>query len=251
MEDFRKVFDLIPEQFDKWRQRYCSEAFSDIIKYSALDASKSALEIGPGTGQATEPILETGCNYLAIELGEHLARFCKNKFSDYKKFSIINDDFETHNFGDEKFDLVYSAATIQWIPEEVGFPKVFDLLKSGGTFAMMYQKGDYKTPNEELYHKIQAVYAEYFHPEHEYTCNLAYENVVNYGFTDYERKEYHFRRKFTADEYISYTGTHCTHITLKEPERSLFFNGIKNAIIDAGNELVQDDVVVLYLVRKP
>ncbi len=184
-------------------------------------------------------------------MGEHLTEFCKNKFNKYSNFHIVNDDFETHDFGNKKFDLIYSAATIQWIPEKVGFPKAFDLLKSGGTFAMMLQKGDYRTPNEDLYNKIQAVYSKYFHPEHEYTCKLAYENVVNYGFTDYECKEYHFKRKFTADEYVSFTGTHCTHIILKEPERSLFFEGIRNAIMDAGNLLIQNETIVLYLVRKP
>jgi hypothetical protein len=60
--DFRKVFDSIPEKFDKWRTRYCDECFADIVKYVELDADKTALEIGPGTGQATEPILKTGCS---------------------------------------------------------------------------------------------------------------------------------------------------------------------------------------------
>lgn len=250
MEDFRKVFDLIPEQFDRGRKRYCSEAFADIISYSGLSGSKSALEIGPGTGQATEPILKTGCDYLAVELGEHLAEFCEKKFVGYNNFHIVNDDFITHDFGDKKFDLVYSAATIQWIPEEIGFPKVFDLLKNGGTFAMMLQKGDYRTPNEDLYSKIQTVYSKYYHPENEYTCKLNYENVVNYGFTDFERREYHFDREFTADEWCAFIATHCDHIVLKDPERTQFFNGIRNAILEAGNRIVSSDTVVLYLVRK-
>jgi hypothetical protein len=35
----------------------------------------------------------------------------KNKFSAYANFSIVNDDFVTHDFGKDQFDLVYSAAT--------------------------------------------------------------------------------------------------------------------------------------------
>jgi hypothetical protein len=35
--EFRKVFDSIPEQFDKWRPRYCDEVFSDVIQYAKLD----------------------------------------------------------------------------------------------------------------------------------------------------------------------------------------------------------------------
>lgn len=83
--DFRKVFDSIPNEFDKWRPRYCDELFADLIAYAKLGQGKTALEVGPGTGQATEPILKTGCSYLAIELGENFTDFLKGKFSAYDK----------------------------------------------------------------------------------------------------------------------------------------------------------------------
>ena len=70
--EFRKIFDTIPEQFDKYRPRYCQELFDYLIGYAKLGPKKTVLEIGPGTGQATDPILGTGCDYHAIELGEHL-----------------------------------------------------------------------------------------------------------------------------------------------------------------------------------
>jgi len=249
--DFRKVFDSIPEKFDKWRPRYCDEIFADVIEYSKINSYKTALEIGPGTGQATEPILKTGCSYFAIELGENFTEYTKNRFSSYDNFQIVNADFETYDFGQHKFDLVYSAATIQWIPEEIGFPKVYNILKSDGTFAMMMTRTDYKSPNEALYYKIQEVYDRYFHPETEYTCNLDYSNVVNYGFVDFECRNYHKTREFNADEFVSYIGTHCDHITLQEPYKTKFYTGIKDAILRAGNIITMNDTIVLYLSRKP
>lgn len=53
------------------------------------------------------------------------------KYGEYPNFSIVNDDFITHNFGSQKFDMIYSASTIQWIPEEIAFAKTFELLKPG------------------------------------------------------------------------------------------------------------------------
>lgn len=249
--EFRKIFDTIPEQFDKWRPHYCKEAFADIIEHAGLNSEKSALEIGPGTGQATEPILKTGCRYLAVELGEHLAAYMQKKFGAYPNFQIINADFETCDFGRRKFDLVYSAAAMQWIPEKIGFTRAFDLLNSGGTFAMMILKSDYKTPNEDLYRKIQRVYDAYFHPVPPYTQRLEYGNVVNYGFTDFECRKYSGTREFSADGYISYIGTHSDHIVLKEPERSEFYAGIRDAVVSSGGKVVSNDTVVLYLARKP
>lgn len=101
-----------------------------------LGSNREVLEVGPGTGQATEPILKTGCSYKAIELGESFSEIMKNKFNSYKNFSIVNADFETYPFVSERFDLVYSAAAFQWIPERIGYPKAYDILKSGGAFAM-------------------------------------------------------------------------------------------------------------------
>ena len=70
--EFRKVFDTIPEQFDKYRPRYSAELFAELIEYAEIGPGKSVLELGPGTGQATDPIVHTGCDYNAIELGENL-----------------------------------------------------------------------------------------------------------------------------------------------------------------------------------
>lgn len=82
--DFRKTFDKIPEEFDRYRPRYCFGLFEKLLSVCSLNEEKEVLEIGPGTGQATEPILATGCKYTAIELGENFTSFMKEKFSRYK-----------------------------------------------------------------------------------------------------------------------------------------------------------------------
>lgn len=249
--EFRKVFDTIPEKFDKWRPHYCKEAFDCIINNAKLDSSKSVLEIGPGTGQATEPILKTNCNYLAIELGENLYNFTKNKFNSYNNFHIVNGDFELFNYGDKKFDLVYSASTIQWLPEQIAFSKSFELLKNGGYLAMMMLHGDYKTPNETLYREIQEVYSKYFKPETPYTQKLIYRNALNYGFTDFQEYKFQSKRTYNAQNYIEYLGTHCDHIVLQEPYKDNFFDGIREAILKHNDKIEFIDTIVLYLTKKP
>ena len=252
--EYRKVFDTIPERFDKYRPRYSAELFADLIQYTKIGPDKTVLEIGPGTGQATDPILETGCEYHAIELGEHLFTKMKEKYDRYPNFHIVNDDFITYDFGDQKFDMIYSAATIQWIPEEIAFVKTMDLLKPGGTLAMMLTTDDYRTPNETLYHRIQEVYDKYFRPETEYKNMhgpFKYTNAPKYGYIDFERREFYGQRVFTADEFVSYRGTDCTSLVIPEPYQSLFYNGLREAVLEAGNKIVFNDTYVLYLAKKP
>ena len=148
--EFRKIFDTIPEQFDKYRPRYSPELFASLIEYAEIGEGKTVLELGPGTGQATDPILGTGCDYNAIELGEHLYEKMKQKYGHYPNFHIVNDDFITHDFGDRKYDMIYSAATIQWIPEEIAFAKTFDILKPGGTLVINSSIIDRKSVREDV-----------------------------------------------------------------------------------------------------
>lgn len=252
--EYRRVFDAIPEQFDRFRPRYSPELFESLIAYAGIGPGKTVLELGPGTGQATDPILRTGCDYHAIELGEHLSRMMEQKYGAFPNFSIVNDDFITHDFGAQTFDLIYSAATIQWIPEEIAFSKTFALLKPGGTLAMMMTQGDYRTPNEALYQRIQKVYASDFKPETAYRDMhppFDYAHAVQYGYTDFEKREFYGQRVFTADEYVAFCGTHCDHLVIPEPHKSRFFEGLRRAVQEAGNRIVFKDTHVLYLVHKP
>ena len=250
--EFRRIFDTIPEQFDQFRPKYSRELFEYLINFVQLGPEKKVLEIGPGTGQATDLILGTGCDYHAIELGEHLYAKMREKYDRYPNFHIVNDDFITYDFGQQRFDLIYSAATIQWIPEKTAFSKTFGLLKPGGILAMLLTKSDYRTPNEALYQKIQKMYERYFKPEIPYPHGgFKYDNAQHYGFVDFQKHDFHGRRKMSADEYVSYCGTHCDHIVIPEPYKTLFFEGLRNAVEESGGEIVFEDTYVLYLTRKP
>jgi SAM-dependent methyltransferase len=254
MTDYRKVFDTIPEQFDRYRPRYCPGLFADLIGYAEIGPGKRVLEIGPGTGQATGPVLDTGCDYHAIELGENLYAKMLVKFGSRPNFHIVNGDFVTYDFGGARFDMIYSAATIQWIPERIAFRKTFDLLKPGGTLAMMLTRGDYRTPNEALYAEIQKVYDAYYRPVAEYKnmkSPFDYSHATEYGFVCFEKREYHGQRVFDADGYVAYCGTHSDHIVIPEPYRTPFFEGLRRCVLDAGDRIVFNDTYVLYLCRKP
>ena len=249
--EFRRIFDTIPEQFDKYRVHYSPELFARFIEMAEITPSSSVLELGPGTGQATEPILDTDCDYNGIEIGDNFSRVLQRKYGSRNNFTLIHDDFIAHDFGDKRFDAIYSAATIQWIPEDIAFSKTFTLLKPGGMLAMMKLQGDYKTPNEALYACIQQVYDAWFRPQMRYDCKFKYENALKYGYVDFQRQDFHGRRVLTADDYVAYCGTHSDHLTIPEPYKSKFFSGLREAVMEFGGTVVFDDTYVLMTVKKP
>lgn len=71
-----------------------------------------------------------------------MADMMKREYGKFANFDIVNDDFIIHDFGGQRFDMIYSAAIIQWIPEDIAFQKMFDLLNPGGVPAMLLMKAD-------------------------------------------------------------------------------------------------------------
>jgi len=248
--DFRLIYDSIADEFDKLRSRYCPALFADIIAHAQLASDKTALEIGPGTGQASEPILQTGCSYFAVELGENLAAFMRGKFGSYDNFDLINSDFELHDFGQHQFDLIYSAAAFQWLNAEIAYPKAFHLLKSGGSIALFSIAPQRR--NKVLEEKIQQVYTAYFHPEIPYTHKLqAMHDLPRYGFIDIEHRQYAQSYHLTADEFVARNKIMAPQMTVPEPHASKLYAGLHTVVESAGGTIELEDTMHLYLARKP
>ena len=87
------TFNTVAAEYDKWREAYVPELYEDIFSYKQVDTASNVLEIGIGTGQATMPVLETGCTLTAVEPGAELAEVCRKKFSYYPRFSIVTMPF--------------------------------------------------------------------------------------------------------------------------------------------------------------
>ena len=56
------TFDTVADTYAKLRPGYVDAIYRDIFACCPLDASSRAVEVGIGGGQATEPILKTGCS---------------------------------------------------------------------------------------------------------------------------------------------------------------------------------------------
>lgn len=254
--DKRFTFNEDAMNYEKWRPNYCEELFHDIMEYSKIDSHKKALEIGIGTGQATLPFLKTGCDLRAIELGENLAEFSKNKFKDYKSFNILNVPFEDFKGDENTFDLIYSATAFHWIDENIGYPKAFKLLKPGGTLALFWNKPFIGRKDDLLHKKIQNIYEKYkpskakpIEKDKEHYKELL-EKLKKYGFKDVELKLYHKTRTFNACDYISLLNTYSDHRTMNLAIKAKFEEEIKEAILEHNNLLRVYDTMELYLARK-
>ena len=251
-----RTFNEVVETYDKMRPTYVDELYKDIFDFIKINQDSQVLEVGIGTGQATGPILNTGCSITAIELGDKLAAYVERKFKEYPNFHVENVSFQDYEGQREIFDLIYSATAFHWIPEEIGYSKVYELLKRGGVFARFANHPYKDKGKEELNVEIQKLYSVYMphgKPSSEYTQEKAYniaEIARKYGFSDITYKLYKRTRIFTAEEYIALLGTYSDHIALESNMRKEFYDKVKQVINDFGGTITIYDTIDLELARK-
>lgn len=254
------TFDTVAVAYEKLRPGYVDELYQTIFEYKPIDDTSRVVEIGIGGGQATLPFLKTGCKLTAIDYGENFCEICREKFKEYPSFFAISGKFEDIDL-DGEYDLVYSASAFHWIPEEIGYKKVYDMLKDGGVFARFANHPFRDKEKAELSAEMDRIYAEYYCKYHnkepkpliEYTEQQAYDRALiaeKYGFTDVQYKLYHRTRTFSAKEYIMLLGTYSDHIAIEEYIRNEFFSKIEEAINRHGGEITIYDTIDLQLARK-
>ena len=251
------TFDTVSATYEKLRPGYVDALYQQIFSYCPVNENSRAIEVGIGGGQATEPVLRTGCQVLAVEPGENFCRLCTEKFRAYPGFSTLNGRFEEAELPRESADLIFSATAFHWVPEEIGYRKVFDTLKSGGAFARFANHPYNDKSRPGMHEAIQAVYDVYMPrpvKPTEYTEEKAIalaQIAEKYGFVDIQHHLYHRTRDFTADEYIQLLGTYSDHIAIEENTRRKFFGEIRDAINGLGGVITIFDTIDLQLARKP
>lgn len=255
--DLRLKFNEDVLNYDKFRPTYTEQIFEDIINYSSMNESKKALEIGIGTGQATLPLLKIGCSVTAVELGGNSAEFVKMKYSDFAKFQVVNTDFESYDDPQNSYDLIYSATAFHWVKQDIGFVKIFDLLKHGGTVALFWNHPFINCEDDQLHLEIRKIYMKYKPSDkipvafNEDKCQEYQNALSSYGFVDIVSKLYYKTRTLTGQEYISLLNTYSDHRALPEDIKVQLEQEISSTIDNFDGKLHIYDTMDLYLARKP
>ncbi|MDE5932332.1 MAG: class I SAM-dependent methyltransferase [Lachnospiraceae bacterium] len=257
MPTFEKTFDDAATDYEQSRPAYVKEIYEDIFRYKAIDSDSYVLEIGLGTGKASQPILETQCHFTGIEPGKQLAAFARKRYQAYANFSLLDQTLQDFTGCDQSFDLIYAATAFHWIPEEYGYNRVYNLLKPGGAFARFAYHAGGDKERKAMMEEIQEIYLKYLHlkePPKEYGMEDAEklaETACQYGFVDTACQLYFVKKDFTADEYMALLRTYPDHMKIEEADRKKLFEGIHSVINKHGGIMTVHYTMDLELARKP
>lgn len=131
----RATFNQDAELYDRVRPGYPDELYADLTRLAGAGPGCRVLEIGCGTGQATAPLAELGCQVVAVELGAELAGVARRNLARFPGVEVVTAAFETWPLPREPFDVVLAATSWHWLDPAVRVGKAADALRPGGTLA--------------------------------------------------------------------------------------------------------------------
>jgi trans-aconitate methyltransferase len=257
LNSLKQSFNFAASSYEKYRPNYPEQLYKDIIEYAELHPNDSLLEIGGGTGKATEGFIQQGySNITCIEYGENLAELTKAKFSAYPHVHVVHSAFEDWNSAESQYALAFSGTAFHFIPSEIGYPKTALHLKKDGVAAFFWFV--HIASNEPVYQSIREVYKEYAPhlddssiPSLEEFIQERSELTLQSGhFHRLKAHTYKWDQIYTPSDYIGLLTTHSGHQVLPEDQKDELFRGIEEVILNRGGTITKKHAVALFLAKK-
>jgi SAM-dependent methyltransferase len=135
--DISRVFNDVPELYDRVRPGYPDELFGDLVDITGLDAGSSLLEVGCGTGQATRSLAALGCAVTAVEQGAQLAALARQRLAGFPNVAVETAKFEQWDDRGRRFDALVAAASWHWVDPSIGWRRAHEVLRPGGWTALL------------------------------------------------------------------------------------------------------------------
>lgn len=134
--ELARTFNRVANDYEA-RPPYPHEVFERLAELGALYTGANVLEIGPGTGQATIPMLDRGAVVTAVEPGAALADRLLERTPD-RPLQVLISAFEAASLPHAAFDLVTAATAFHWVDPIVGPAKCAEVLRVDGWLALWW-----------------------------------------------------------------------------------------------------------------
>lgn len=132
----RQAFGLDPANYHAARPAYPEIVWSTLREGAGLREGIDILEIGAGTGLATEHLLDVRPRRLvAVEPDARLAGFLEQRLTEVE---VIDLPFEESVLPAASFDLVVSATAFHWLDAIPALRRIHELLRPGGAVALFW-----------------------------------------------------------------------------------------------------------------
>lgn len=233
------VFDSVAELYDHARPRYPDGVIDDLAIVGGLRPGARIVEIGPGTGQATQALARRGWSVTAIEPGPNLAATAAERLAGYPEIAIEVCRFEDWQpSADAAYDAVFAATSWHWVSPTRGYRKAASVLRPDGVLAIVTTHHVLPAGGDPFFGEIQDAYDEIGEPdpqgglpEPDAVAETLSAEIADSGWFEAPATRRHlWTCTYTADDYIDVLRTYSGHITMTDAQRSRLFGAIRDRI---------------------
>jgi ubiquinone/menaquinone biosynthesis C-methylase UbiE len=215
--------------------------FSDIISSAGLTTGDRVVEIGAGTGIATEELVDHGLRVTAIEPSDTLAAIAESKVANQVRFVISRFEEFSH---DAPVQLLTAFNAWHWVDPRIGTGLAARVLDPGGSIALVWTEvvAWGQEPFEE---RLAEIFGRTW-PKREDLVDHSLTPIREDARFDQLRVSHHpFERTLDASTFVAVTQTYGGNHTGEQ------YQAIQRIIDDEfGGTITKIEDAALYLARR-
>jgi SAM-dependent methyltransferase len=250
----RLSFGGVAQLYEEARPGYPEALVDEVLDYARLGAGEPVLEVGAGTGKATRQFAARGQQIVALEPSAEMAAVARVACRGLANVTLIEAEFEAWPLPPTRFGLVFSAQAWHWIDPAVRYVKARAALRAGGALAAFWSHADWS--GNPLHAELQAAYRQAapgfepsgpMHPaarRGDLVPDWEAEIEAAAALEAAEVREFRWRQRYSARDYVRLLATHSDHAVLEPATRERLLGAVRATIERRGGELE-----VLYVTR--
>ena len=253
----REVFAKAVPDYAYGRPGYTKELHDKIQEYAALGTGSLLLEVGAGTGQATDLFLSNEYEMDLIEISDEHVNYLKEKYAQ-NNITVHKSYFEEYQT-DKKYDLIYSATAFHWVEPEIGYQKTWDMLKDGGTLALFWNYSSLIRHEEGIHSGINAIRERYMYEngtgwdekkllDKDKTFYTKW--IREAGYDEPDCFVYKWTETYDTERFIAFHSSLAETIELPEDKRKVMLGEMRDYVQDHGGVIEVPQTTMLIIVKK-
>ena len=250
MDDERRLsFGEDAEQYDRARPSYPAAVIDAVCEGADV---RRVLDVGCGTGIASQLFLDRGCEVVGVEPDERMAAVARRR-----GVSVVVAPFETFSPPAEPFDVVASAQAWHWVDQDIGPARAAHVLRQGGRLALIsngYERGELRDELGAVYrqHAPQLLAKTFVLGRPALSLREAHAGPIEAcgRFGPVDEQSFTWERTYTRDEWLDQLPTHSDHRTLPPDVLGCLLEHIGDVIDANGGALTIGHTTELLLAAR-
>jgi ubiquinone/menaquinone biosynthesis C-methylase UbiE len=125
----------IAQEYANFRSGYSNELYDTIAQFG-LRRGATILDVGCGSGLASEPFARNGFPVTGVDPSEAMLAVASQRLPNA---TFVKGEAEALPFPDERFDVVISAQTFHWLDRARALAEAYRVLRRGGMVAIWWK----------------------------------------------------------------------------------------------------------------